>query len=50
VIAALVHETTVGQAAGMHMAYTRYLATIEPEEEEEADEAGDSEEPAGPGT
>jgi adenosylmethionine-8-amino-7-oxononanoate aminotransferase len=44
VVAALIHETTPGQAAGMLMAYTKYLSSIgadeEEEEEDEEDENG----------
>ena len=35
----MIHETTVGQAAGMLMAYTRYLATVEPDEDDGKDPA-----------
>ena len=35
---ALIHEATPGQAAGMLMAYTRYLAVAAPDEDGEDDE------------
>jgi hypothetical protein len=38
VVAALIHSVTDGQAAGMLMAYTKYLATVEPDEDEEGTE------------